>query len=133
VLEAIAHLLMMGSTIENLIFALGPAISGKVYQVSEKVAAEVGRCLISLDDPADPVTMLQILKEIPDSPILEDSLPGKVKLDVRRIISLQLQNVGVNIDKIAIAPYCTYQESDLFFSYRRTQEKNIQWSGIISK
>lgn len=133
VLEAIARLLMRGSAIENLIFALGPAISGKMYQVSENVAVEAGRYLVSLDDPADPIHMLQILKEIPHSPILEDDSPGKVKLDVRKIISLQLQNVGVNINKIAIAPYCTYQDSDLFFSYRRTHEKNVQWSGIISK
>jgi polyphenol oxidase len=41
--------------------------------------------------------------------------------------------LGINPEQIAIAPYCTFQEQDLFFSYRRTGEKKVQWSGIVSK
>ncbi|MEL6763948.1 MAG: laccase, partial [Cyanobacteria bacterium J06607_6] len=26
----------------------------------------------------------------------------------------------------------TYQEPDRFFSYRRSHEKKVQWSGIVS-
>jgi YfiH family protein len=130
--EAIALFLAKGSSIENLIFALGPAITGEVYQVTEEVAVEVGRSLISVDEAEEGSQVLQLLREIPESPILDDSSPGKVKLDVRKIISLQLGKLGINPEKMAIAPYCTYQESDYFFSYRRTKEKKVQWSGIFT-
>jgi copper oxidase (laccase) domain-containing protein len=70
--------------------------------------------------------------QFPDSPLLEDSEPGKVRLDVRRVNALQLEQVGLSADQVAIAPYCTYQEADYFFSYRRSQEKKAQWSGIVS-
>jgi copper oxidase (laccase) domain-containing protein len=63
---------------------------------------------------------------------LDDELPGKVRLDVPRVNQLQLEQLGINPEHIAIAPYCTYQQSDLFFSYRRTGEKKVQWSGIVS-
>lgn len=130
--EAIARLLAEGSVIENLLFALGPAISGKLYQVSEEVAIEVGRSLIAESEIQESNKLLQTLKEIPESPILDDTTPGKVKLDVRRVICLQLQQLGVKSQQVAIAPYCTYQDSDYFFSYRRTQQKKVQWSGITS-
>jgi hypothetical protein len=130
--ETIARLIEMGSGVENLIFALGPAISGEVYQVNEEVAAEVGKTIISNDHNYDLRSLWQLLKQIPISPILEDAIPGKVRLDLRKIITLQLEKQGVTKEKIAIAPYCTYQQPDYFFSYRRTQEKKVQWSGIIS-
>ncbi|MGL4879763.1 MAG: laccase domain-containing protein, partial [Waterburya sp.] len=47
-----------------------------------------------------------------------------------RVNQIQLEQLGINPENIAIAPYCTYQQSDLFFSYRRTGEKKVQWSGI---
>ena len=70
--------------------------------------------------------------DIPDSPILPDPRQGKVRLDVRRVIALQLEQLGIEKEQIAIAPYCTYQQDDHFFSYRRTQRKQVQWSGIVS-
>ncbi|BAZ25970.1 hypothetical protein NIES4073_68760 [Kalymmatonema gypsitolerans NIES-4073] len=33
---------------------------------------------------------------------------------------------------VGIAPYCTYQTSEYFFSYRREKQKKVQWSGIVS-
>jgi YfiH family protein len=130
--EAIARFLAMGSSLENLIFALGPAINGEVYQVSEEVATEVGTSLIPASNVEGNLKLLKILREIPQTPILDDPAPGKVKLDVRRIISLQLEKLGVAQEKVAIAPYCTYQQPEYFFSYRRTKEKKVQWSGIMS-
>ncbi len=130
--QAIASFIAMGSRLENLIFALGPAINGEVYQVSEEVAVEVGKSAISAANIDDDQDILEILRAIPLTPILEDPAPAKVKLDVRRIISLQLEQLGVASAKVAIAPYCTYQQPEYFFSYRRTKEKKVQWSGIIS-
>lgn len=127
--QAIARLQLQGSQIQDLRIALGPAIAGSVYQVSEQVAAEVGASIIADQEEA---AILQVLSELPDSPILPDSHLGRVRLDIRRVIALQLEQLGISPFQVAIAPHCTYQEPNNFFSYRRDKLKKVQWSGIVS-
>ncbi|HEY9600093.1 MAG TPA: peptidoglycan editing factor PgeF [Allocoleopsis sp.] len=131
--NAIARLLDSGSRLENLRIAMGPAIAGQVYQVSETVAAEVGASIIRQETADTPESMLDSLRQLPDSPILDDPQPGHVRLDVRRVNSIQLEQLGIQPERIAIAPYCTYQRPEHFFSYRRDRLKKVQWSGIVSK
>lgn len=131
--EAIALKLASGSSLENLRIAIGPAIAGTVYQVSEEVAVEVGKSIIPSQESETEAAILEVLRELPNSPLLDDPEPGKVKLDVRRVNEIQLQQLGIKDEQIAIAPYCTYEQPDYFFSYRRTQEKKVQWSGIVSR
>lgn len=123
---AIAKLQTQGSRLEDLRIALGPAISGEVYQVTHQVALEVGASL-------DPNPTLDQLMSLPNSPILEDATPGRSRLDVRRVIAIQLEQLGIASEQIAIAPHCTYQDPDNFFSYRRAKLKKVQWSGIVSR
>ncbi|WP_013324704.1 peptidoglycan editing factor PgeF [Gloeothece verrucosa] len=130
--EAISRLINFGSDRENLRIALGPAISGEVYQVSQEVALEVGSSLLNWQELDTRESLIKALQEMPGSPILEDPEPGRVKLDVRRVNVLQLLSLGIAEEQIAIAPYCTYQQPEYFFSYRRTNEKKVQWSGIVS-
>jgi len=130
--EAIALMQTSGSSLEDLVIALGPAINGEVYQVGEQVAAEVGKSILPELSMEDEQAILTALKNIPNSPILEDEQPGRVRLDVRRVNQLQLARLGIKKEKIAIAPHCTYQEPEYFFSYRRRREKKVQWSGIVS-
>jgi copper oxidase (laccase) domain-containing protein len=111
---------------------MGPAIAGEVYQVSEEVAAKVGASCLSGDEKLTPAQIIDSLMGQDEPPILPDAEMGKVRLDVRRINFLQLVQLGILPDQIAIAPYCTYQQPDYFFSYRRTQQKQVQWSGIVS-
>lgn len=127
---AIARLVCQGSKLENLRIAMGPAITGEVYQVSQEVAAEVGATVVSADSEA---SILNALQELPNSPIFPDSEPSKVRLDVRRVNELQLQQMGITDSQIAISPHCTYQQPDYFFSYRRDRLKKVQWSGIVSQ
>ena len=108
---------------------MGPAISGKVYQVDEGVAAEIGKSI--LDGESEDI--LQQMRDIPDSPLAADPQPGKVRIDVRRINEIQIEKMGIDRENIAIAPMCTYQRSEYFFSYRRSKAKKVQWSGIVSK
>ncbi|ODH01899.1 laccase [Nostoc sp. KVJ20] len=126
---AIARLQSQGSKLDDLRIAMGPAIAGDVYQVSIEVAAEIGASIISHNDEEK---ILAALHELPNSPLQEDPNPGKVRLDVRRVNSLQLENLGISAEQIAIAPYCTFQTPEHFFSYRREKEKKVQWSGIVS-
>lgn len=129
--RAIEQLQQQGSELADLRIALGPAIAGEVYQVSTMVATEVGATVVKESPDADAV--LPLLWEIPDSPLLHDSEAGRVRLDVRRVNQLQLLQLGIQPEQIAIAPYCTYQHPDLFFSYRRQRLKQVQWSGITSR
>ncbi|MEC4986101.1 MAG: peptidoglycan editing factor PgeF [Oscillatoria sp. PMC 1068.18] len=130
---AIARFLSFGSSREDLLVAMGPAIAGEVYQVSETVAAEIGASIIPQTDANDKEKMLIQLAELADSPLFPDSQPGKVKIDVRRINQIQLEQLGLRNEQMAIAPFCTYQQPEHFFSYRRSKQKKVQWSGIVSK
>jgi polyphenol oxidase len=146
---AIARFLANGSSLSDLLIAIGPAISGEVYQVTETVAIEVGKSILGdrdrenrnsrdvrmerlNEDKGSKEEILQALLEMENSPLLQDEQPGRVKLDIRRVNQIQLQQLGISNQQIAIAPYCTYQQPDYFFSYRRSKEKKVQWSGIVS-
>jgi YfiH family protein len=128
--EAIARFLQFGSSLENLRIALGPAIAGAVYQVTEEVAAQVGASCFQKEVLDTSEAILAALEKISDSPLLPDTQPGRVRLDVRRVNFLQLIQLGIKPEQIAIAPHCTYQQPEYFFSYRRSQQKKVQWSGI---
>ncbi len=126
---AIARLQSQGSQLKNLRIALGPAIDGSVYQVGRNVAAEVGK---SVAPRLDGDELIAYLMTVENPPLLSDQAKDRVRLDVRRINQMQLVQLGIEPEWIAIAPHCTYQEPDRFFSYRRTKEKKVQWSGIVS-
>jgi YfiH family protein len=127
--EAISRMQSQGSNLADLRVAMGPAIAGEVYQVSVEVAAEIGNSIISHNDPEQIVAALH---DLPNSPLFPDAEPGKVRLDVRGVNALQLEQLGISVEQIAIAPYCTFQTPEHFFSYRREREKKVQWSGIVS-
>ncbi len=132
---AIARLQAEGSQLKHLRIALGPAISGPVYQVSTAVAAKVGATVMhpaSQDWYHDPEKLLLQLEQLPGSPILSDNQPGHARLDVRQANRLQLEQLGISPAQIAISEHCTYQQPEYFFSYRRSNQKQIQWSGIVS-
>ncbi len=129
--RAIARLCHQGSQLQDLRVAMGPAIAGEVYQVSTHVAVEVGATVLDIDSDSLVASVVQLLK-LSNSPVLLDSTPGRVRLDVRRVNALQLEQLGISDEQVAISPHCTYQDSVNFFSYRREKLKKAQWSGIVS-
>ncbi|MDY6940293.1 MAG: peptidoglycan editing factor PgeF [Cyanobacteriota bacterium] len=131
--EAIARLQAGGSNVADLRVAMGPAISGEMYQVTREVGAKVVAAFADCEGEAEIEVQLDRLMAFPDSPVLKDSEPGRIRLDIRKAIARQLDRLGVDLDCVSIAPHCTYQEPEYFFSYRRTAEKNVQWSGIVSR
>ncbi len=134
--QAIARLLDQGSQIRDLRVALGPAIAGEVYQVTTQVAAEVGATVVPVVAgqmaSTEPEAVLEALWQLSKSPLHPDPHPGRVRLDVRGVNLLQLERLGLSSEQVAIAPYCTYQTPEHFFSYRRAPLKKVQWSGIVS-
>lgn len=127
---ALARFQTLGSQLGDLRIAMGPAIAGAVYQVSVDVAAKVGASIIPHKNEDEIVSTLQ---QILNPPVKSDPNPGKVRLDVRRINVLQIEQLGISPEQIAVAPFCTYQTPQHFFSYRRDNLKKVQWSGIVSQ
>ena len=101
---AIARLQAQGSQLEHLRIAMGPAIAGEVYQVSRQVAAEVGATVVPADHFETSDALLDHLQQIEHPPLLPDPQPGRFRLDVRRINCLQLEQMGISPEQIAIAP-----------------------------
>ena len=136
---AIAKLQANGSQIKDLRVAMGPAIAGEVYQVSTAVAAEVGQSILdleTLDIQDQELNADQIVKSLiqhPTPPIFADEKEGHARLDVRQVNAIQLAQLGLTEGQIAIAPHCTYQDPERFFSYRRDSRRQVQWSGIVSR
>ncbi len=130
--EAIAQFLAQGSRIENLRVALGPAISGEVYQVSLDVVEKLGSTIAPNNERKNRDELIEYLYQLPQTPILADAEPEKIRVDVRRFNLLQLEQLGMKASQVAIAPFCTFQTPDYFCSYRRDNLKKVQWSGIVS-
>ncbi|HEY9736864.1 MAG TPA: peptidoglycan editing factor PgeF [Trichocoleus sp.] len=128
----VKRLLASGSCLQDLRVAMGPAIAGSVYQVSTQVAAAVGRTIAPEAADLEDEALVQWLQQQTSPALLSDSEPGRARLDVRQVNAMQLAQLGFAPEQVAIAPHCTYQEPDRFFSYRRTKEKKVQWSGIVS-
>ncbi len=129
---AVKRLLADAGSIADIVVAIGPAIAGEVYQVTTQVGLEVCRSIAPNLLPGDLDADINSLQSLPNSPLLPDLQAGRVRLDVRRVNQLQLEQWGVDPQQIAIAPHCTYQEPEYFFSYRREKLKKIQWSGIVT-
>ena len=129
---AIQKFLDTGSDVNDLLMAIGPAIEGKVYQVTNQTAAEVCLSILPELDGVEPDLIVDKALSLANSPLLPDEQPGRVKLDVRLVNAMQLQQLGLTAEQISIAPHCTFQEPDNFFSYRREKLRRVQWSGIIS-
>jgi polyphenol oxidase len=129
---AVNRLLTQGGNLSDMIVAIGPAIAGEVYQVTTQVGvgvcASIATQALSGDLELDAIA----LQSMPNSPLLTDTHAGRVRLDVRLVNQLQLEQLGLDSAQIAIAPHCTFQEPEYFFSYRREKLKKIQWSGIVS-
>lgn len=128
--KAIARFLAFGSKTENLLIAIGPSIHGEVYQVNQEVAAKV--CATIIEKTSSPEAILHRAWQLPNTPLLVDSESDKVRIDLRQVLLQQLMLLGISTEQVAICPYCTYQLAEHFFSYRRTQQKKVQWSGIVS-
>mgnify|MGYP005847640913 CR=1 FL=1 len=116
--KMLAELTRAGSKLSDLAIALGPAISGANYQVEKTVADQVTETLTHLVG------------------IAPDLDSNHMRLDLRLVQQQQLIEVGIRPDQIAIAPYCTFQDQELFFSYRRDYRHDshyhVQWSGIAN-
>ncbi len=123
-----------GSKKSNIIVALGPAISGRNYEVSINLIKEIYNS-INIDNflvrksqrenQIDRMFSLGIIKK--------GHCNKKVLLDIRLAAVKQLLNKGLKENQISVSKNCTFSEDSLFFSWRRTNKRLFQWSYIESK
>ena len=106
--------------------ALGPAVSGALYQVETTVAEQVGQALDS--DRSLKLSDMEAL-----GILLPDPEPNRCRLDIRLAAREQLQRCGIPDQQISLCPLCTVSEPSLFHSWRRDQVKAVQWSGIVGQ
>jgi YfiH family protein len=93
-----------GARAEDLRVAIGPAANVCCYEVGHEV--------------------ISIFKErFPQSDLLTSTRDGHARIDLQRANRDQLTSSGILPDRIHIAPLCTMDRNDLFFSYRR--EKSV--------
>lgn len=89
-----------GANPENLICAIGPAAGCKNYEIGQDV----------IDAFAE---------NFPDSAhIFQKTSDGHALIDLHLANKEQLSRLGVLNENIFIAPFCTMERNDLFFSYR---------------
>jgi purine-nucleoside/S-methyl-5'-thioadenosine phosphorylase / adenosine deaminase len=95
VVRALEAMVKEGARVEDVSVLLGPAVSGRNYEVPDQMAAEVEAAL-----PGSRTTTAR----------------GTAGLDLRAGITRQLTGLGVTA--IAVDPRCTVDDTDLF-SHRR--------------
>ena len=128
-LHAVERLEQQGCQRSDLLVALGPAISGALYQVDALVVQAIAGSLDACSQGDGGELKLASL----DGVLQPDPEPGRWRLDIRAAAALQLQQLGLNQQQLALCPLCTASEPLLFHSWRRDQRKTVQWSGIVSQ
>ncbi|WP_298612086.1 peptidoglycan editing factor PgeF [uncultured Thermosynechococcus sp.] len=124
----------LGSDLANLRIAMGPAIRGEVYQVGLNVARALGQTILEgVTETIERDDLYQRFAALDPEAVFLDPEAGRLRLDVARVNRLQLLQLGLREEQIALCPHCTFREAESFFSYRRERLKQVQWSGIVSR
>ncbi len=96
---------LCGTNAKDLICAIGPAASGKNYEVGQEVISAFEENFSTCGN------------------LFVQTCKGHALIDLHLANQEQLTSVGVLPENIYVAPLCTMQRTDLFFSYR--QEKKL--------
>ena len=99
-----------GTTVNDILVLLGPAIHGCCYEINEEIATEA------------------ITKGYLDAVVRKEK---KVYLDVNTILLIQLNNLGIPPECIEVIDHCTSCQSDTYFSYRADKCYTGRIAGVI--
>jgi YfiH family protein len=94
-----------GSIPSDLVCAIGPAAGCQLYEVGQEVIEAFAQNLSA------------------NEKYFTETRPGHALADLKAANRDQLVESGVLSDNIYIAPYCTMERTDLFFSYRIEKKK----------
>ena len=103
-----------GTRTTDLRAAIGPAANSCCYEVGDEV--------------------IKVFKErLPESdPLFTPTREGHARIDLQAANRDQLVSAGVQPDRIHIAPLCTMDRTDLFFSYRREKKLHGRVGRLMS-
>lgn len=102
---------IFGSNPNELIAAIGPAACGKNYEIGQEVIDE-------FDENTERYFM--------------PTRPGHALVDLHMANRDQLIGAGVRDESVSIAPFCTMERTDLFFSYRIEKKTNGRTGRLLS-
>lgn len=102
-----------GSNPADLIAGIGPSICSEVYEVGEEVVNAVENTFTDTEK------------------ILNPGKPGKAFLNLWEANKADLLSTGIKAENIEIAGKCTFLNSDLFFSARKSKESGRFGAGIM--
>ncbi|XFA72100.1 peptidoglycan editing factor PgeF [Thermosynechococcaceae cyanobacterium Okahandja] len=132
--QTITQMQALGSKLAHLRVVLGPAIRGDVYQVGLNVAYALAATVTpQVEATMTAAALYECLAALDAAVAFPDPDPQRLRVDVARVNWLQLRQLGLAEGQMAVSPYCTYRDTAFFFSYRRERQKQVQWSGIISR
>jgi polyphenol oxidase len=112
--KTVRHLEALGFARQDLFFAFGPAIGPERFEVGEEV---IEATRTALDTPSIPATR---------------TTNDRWHLDLRRVLTLQLEALGVRSERIESVGGCTHSEPDLFFSHRRDAGRTGRHLSVIA-
>ena len=103
---------------KNLVCAIGPAATAANYEIGQDVIDAFG-------------------SKFPGSEhLFVPTKAGHAKIDLHQANFEQLQSMGISGENISVAPFCTMERTDLFFSYRvekRTMGKTGRLMSVIGQ
>lgn len=105
---------LYGSDPSNLLAAIGPAALCGNYEVGSEVIEEFGKNFAN------------------SSAYFKETRPGHALVDLHAANRDQLIGAGIAPGSIAVAPYCTMERVDLFFSYRREKAVHGKTGRLLS-
>tara|TARA_Y100001968_G_C19427250_1_gene755051 strand:- start:1816 stop:2586 length:771 start_codon:yes stop_codon:yes gene_type:complete len=129
--NAINRLKENGSSKNDLIAAIGPAISKFNYDVDISTLISIHE---GIKDSNRILKAQEKIEYLESLKIVEKRLNSdKFFLDIRLAAVQQLKLSGLDINQIAANKNCTFNEENHFHSWRRSNKKKYQWSGIMTK
>lgn len=103
-----------GSEPSKMIAAIGPAATVRQYEIGEDV-------------------LKAFAENFEDSEkYFVPTRPGHARVDLHAANRDQLLSCGLEAANISIAPFCTMERTDLFFSYRREKQINGKTGRLLS-
>ncbi len=107
-----------GTKAEDLVCAIGPAATVKNYEIGQDVIDNFRKNFTNIEQ------------------IFQPTRDGHARIDLHSANCEQLLSIGVNAANIHVAPLCTMERTDLFFSYRvekRTLGKTGRLLSVIGR
>jgi len=119
----------LGASRDNLIVAIGPAISKEHYLVDEITFKEFYR---KAENKNITVNLTKAEKDLCSRDSNRFKKQNLNQLDLKRSAYRQLLNENIPYTNIDISNLCTYKLKNEFYSWRRSKTFSRQWNFICS-